>query len=172
MRSMAIFKASSYTRTAAGAKASIRYIAHRPGKDNAKITRTLWGSDGKMERTEAYRMIDDAENRSYFYRLIISPDPEKEETYKDIYLREITEHTMGSIEERIGKQIQWVAATHADHAPNRHIHIVAILPRRLERPDLHAVREFATEAALDQRHQRDAALERTRQQEKGVGWER
>ena len=28
------------------AKATIRYIEHRPGKEGAKITRTLFGRDG------------------------------------------------------------------------------------------------------------------------------
>ena len=34
---MAIVKAT-YTKSSGGAKASIRYIEHRPGKDNEKVT--------------------------------------------------------------------------------------------------------------------------------------
>src|SRR2546421_3644840 len=110
---MAIVKAS-YTKSSGGAKASIRYIAHRPGKDGAKITRTLWGIDGKMERREAYQMIDEAQRGSIFYRLVINLDAEKEDTYRDIYVRELTEHTMLSVENRLQQQVQWVAATHDD----------------------------------------------------------
>src|SRR2546421_10193582 len=103
---MAIVKAS-YTKSSGGAKASIRYIEHRPGKDGAKITRTLWGIDGKMERQEAYRMVDEAEKGSVFYRLVINLDAQKEDTYRDIYLRELTEQTMGGVEDRFRQPIQW-----------------------------------------------------------------
>ena len=169
---MAIFKAT-YTRKATGAKASIRYIEHRPGKDNARITRTLWGSDGRMERKEAYRMIDEAERGSVFFRFIISPDPVNEDTYKDIFLRDVTEQTMLSLEERLHTQLQWVAATHDDHAPNRHVHILAVLPGKLQVHDLKALRQSATDAALDQRQQRDALLEAQQKQERGKNsqWE-
>src|SRR5437868_14718297 len=100
MVDMAIVKAN-YTKKAKGAKAHIRYIEHRPGKDNAKITRTLWGVDGKMERSEAYHMIDEAQKGSYFFRFVISPDPKTEDTERDIFLRDLTEHTMLGLEDRL-----------------------------------------------------------------------
>src|SRR5229473_2503338 len=138
---MAIFKAT-YTQKAAGAKANIRYIEHRPGKDGAKITRTLWGIDGKMERSEAYRMIDEAEKGSVFYRLVINLDGAKEDTHRDIYLRELTEQTMLGLEDRVRSQVQWVAATHDDHTPLRHVHILAIVPKKLQVHDLKALRQI------------------------------
>src|SRR5437762_6198482 len=167
---MAIFKAT-YTHKAAGAKASIRYIEHRPGKDNAKITRTLWGVDGKMERQEAYHMIDEAEKGSLFFRFVISPDPATEDTERDIFLREITEHTMLGLEDRLRRHIQWVAATHDDHAPHRHVHIMAILPKKLQVHDLKALRYIATEAALEQRHQRGAARQEQLRGKEQPQWE-
>ena len=172
MVDMAIFKAS-YTRKAAVAKASVRYIEHRPGKDNAKITRTLWGMDSTMQRQEAYRMIDEAESGSYFFRFVISPDPEQEDTHKDIFLRDIVEQTMLHVEERVHQQLQWVASTHDDHAQHRHVHVLAILPRKLQIHDLQAARQIATENALDQRRQKDNALEVKRQAERGetLQWE-
>ncbi len=90
---MAIVKAS-YTKSRAAAKAAIRYIQHRPGKDGNKMTRTLFGSDGVLGRSQAYRMIDDAAKGTVFYRIVISPDPEKEDTKKDLHLWTITEQTM------------------------------------------------------------------------------
>ena len=169
---MAIFKAT-YTQKAAGAKASVRYIENRPGRDNRKITRTLWGWDGKMERREAYRMIDEAGKGSVFFRFVISPDPVNEDTHKDIYLREITEQTMLGLEDRLRKPVQWVAAEHDDHTPHRHVHILAILPQKLQVQDLKALRGIATESALDQRRQRDNALEviRQKEREKEAQWE-
>jgi hypothetical protein len=172
---MAIFKANFIPKTmnvSKAAKANIRYIQNRRGKDGAKITRALWGIDGKMERQEAYRMIDEAEKGSIFYRLVINFDPEKEDTYKDIYIRDITEQTIGGLEERLGQQVQWVAATHADHTELRHVHILAILPKRLQVQDLQAARYLATEKALEQRRVRDRERERMEQErEEEAGWE-
>src|SRR5947209_5081075 len=143
---MAIVKAT-YTKSSAGAKAAIRYIEHRPGKDGEKIIRNLFGIDGLMGRWQANRMIDEAEKRSLFFRFVISPDPNREDTEKDLHLRDVTEKTMLSLEERLHKQIAWVAAVHDDHVPHRHIHVVAIVPERLQVQDLQAMRTTATEAA-------------------------
>ena len=46
---MAIVKAS-YTRRRGAAKANIRYITHRAGKDGEKMTRRLFGYDGDLIR--------------------------------------------------------------------------------------------------------------------------
>src|SRR5260370_412086 len=96
---MAIVKAS-YTRKGRTAKASVRYIENRPGRDGAKIRRTLFNADGKVERGETYTMIDQAANGSYFFRLVISPDPTREDSDKNLALRELTERTMQSLEDR------------------------------------------------------------------------
>src|SRR5216683_2662935 len=156
---MAIVKAT-YTKQSAGAKASIRYIEHRPGKDGEKITRTLFGWDGAMGRVQAYRMIDAAEKGSIFFRFVMSPDPTREDSAKDLHLREITEQTMHTLEERLHKHVAWVAAEHNDHAPHRHVHIVAVVPGRLQVQDFQLLRKTATEAALQQRKERDLLAER------------
>ena len=167
---MAIFRVSSYTRKGGEAKQTLRYNQNRPGKDNAKTTRSLWGWGGKIERSEAYTLIDEADKRSYFYRIILNFDPVKEDTYKDIYVRTVTEQTMNGLEERLGTQFQFVAATHDDHTPLRHVHVIAILPRRLNRDDLAFGRSVVTEAALEQRRERDQLREAQKGKEKQ--WER
>ena len=169
MSVMAIFKAS-YTRSAGTAKGNIRYIENRPGRNNEKITRTLYTWDGKIDRRDAYELIDAAEKGSYFFRLVISPDPLKEDTYQDLYLRTLTEQTMRALEDQLNTSIQWIAANHQDHAPQRHMHVLAILPRKLTRDDLFAGRSLATEAALVQRREQDKMREQ--QQETGMAWER
>src|SRR6266702_3931565 len=83
---MAIVKAS-FTKSTGGAKASIRYIQHRPGIEGTSVTRTLFGSDGLMGRYEAYRMIDEAQKGSNFFRIIINPDVKTEDTKRDLALR-------------------------------------------------------------------------------------
>src|SRR6266480_6450846 len=120
---MAIVKAS-YTKKPGGAKASIRYMQHRKGADNTKARRTLFGVDGAMERKQTYEMIEEAAQGSFFYRFVISPDPNKEDMKKDLFLREITERTMLNLEERLQQPISWVAVEHNDHAPHRHVHVL------------------------------------------------
>src|SRR6266566_3742883 len=169
---MAIFKAT-YTNKAAGAKASIRYIEHRPGKDNAKVTRELFGSDGAMGRGQAYRLIDEAEKGSVFFRFVMSPDPKGEDSQHDLHLRDITERTMQTLEQRLHKEVSWVAAEHDDHAPHRHVHVVAVVPGRLQVHDLQSLRHEATAACLEQRHQRDLVREQqTHMQGEEAQWER
>ena len=92
-----------------GAKASIRYIQHRPVKEEATTTRTLFGRDGAMGRHEAYRMIDEAEKGSVFFRFVLSPDPKQEDTQQDLHLRAITEQTMQNLEDRLHQSVSWVA---------------------------------------------------------------
>src|SRR5690242_14346316 len=118
---MAIVKAS-YTRKGGIAKASVRYIENRPGKDGTKLQRTLFNADGKVQRREVYSMIDQANNTSYFFRLVISPDPNREDAARNLSLRELTERTMQSLEDRFQRSLQWVAAIHDDHAEHRHVH--------------------------------------------------
>ena len=113
-----------------------------------------------MELTQAYEMIDEAGQGSVFYRLIISPDPKTEDAERDLHLREIIEKTMLYLEDRFQKGEQFVAAEHDDHSPNRHAHILAVLPGRLSTQDLAALRGVATEAALFQRQERDLAQTR------------
>ena len=144
---MAIIKAS-FTRSRAGAKASVRYMSHRPGKDGQRLARELVGYDGTMKLIQSYEMIDEAGQGSLFYRLVISPDPRTEDAERDLHLREIIEKAMLYLEDRFQKAVPFVAAEHDDHSPNRHTHILAVLPGRLSPQDLAALRGVATEAAL------------------------
>ena len=159
---MAIVKAS-YTRHGGTAKASVRYIENRPGKDGTKCQRTLFTADGRVERVEVYDMIDQADKNSYFFRLVISPDPAREDNDKNLALREITARTIQSLEDRLQKPLQWVAAIHADHTDNRHIHALVIVPTRLQVQDFQHMRSAATEVAREQRRQLDL-LRETREQ--------
>ncbi len=141
------------------AKAHIRYIQHRKGKEGVTLTRTLFGRDGAMERGEAYRMIDEATKGSIFFRIIISPDPKAEDTNWDLPLRAVTEYTVLSVEEQFNKRVEWVAAVHADHTPNRHVHVLAILPGRLSRQEFCALprllRTVSTNVCRQHRIERD-----------------
>jgi len=167
--SMAIVKAT-YTKSLAGAKAAIRYIQHRPGKDGQRATRELYGADGVMERSEAYQMIDAAGKGSVFFRIVISPDPQTEDSERDLRLAEITAQTMLQLEQRLTKDVPYVAVEHADHAPHRHVHVLACVKGRLNTQDFQALRETATEAALFQRQEKDQVQEQQQQQQEGAQW--
>ncbi len=168
---MAIIKAS-YTRKSGSAKASVRYIENRPGKDGAKLRRTLFAAEGKVERGDAYTMIDQAAKGSYFFRFVISPDPRSEDNDRQLSLRELTELTMQRLEDRFQQPVQWVAVIHADHTEHRHVHALAVVPERLQVRDFNLMRSAATEAALEQRRQLDLVREqreRSQQQDQGLG---
>ena len=168
---MAIVKAS-YTKSGGGAKASIRYMQHRLGKEGEKMFRTLFNSDGLLGRWEAYRMVDEAEQGSLFFRFIISPDPTREDTHQDLSLRDVTEQTMLSIEDRLHTPVAWIAAIHQDHAPHRHVHIVAVVPHRLQRQDFLIMRQTATDVCHAERHERDLVLTQQEREREEAAWER
>jgi hypothetical protein len=157
---MAVVKAN-YVKRGTGdrgrAKASIRYIMHRRDQDGGRVTRDLFGFDGSLTKQHAYHLIDDAPRKgTYFYRIVVSPDPAREDTYKDLSLVDLTIATMLCLEERLGKSVQFVAAIHDDHSPHRHVHTMVILNgRRLTREDFAALRAEATGRARSQRRLRD-----------------
>jgi hypothetical protein len=158
----------------ADAKETIRYIQHRKGRDNERMSRALFGLDGVMDRHQAYRMIDEAAKGRYFYRIIINPDPAKEDTQRDLPLRELIAVTMQTLEARREMAIPWVAAVHDDHSDKRHIHALAVVKGRLNVEDLAALRQAATEEALFRRRERDLMREEVRRQREReeAEWER
>ena len=100
-------------------------------------------------------MIDAAKKGSVFFRIVISPDAQIEDTRSDLYLWQITEQTMLTLEERLNIHVPFTAVEHNDHTGNRHVHLLACLKGRIEKGDLKALREAATEAAMQQRQERD-----------------
>lgn len=110
-----------------------------------------------MKRSQAYSQIDETKEGTRFYRFVISPDPKQEDREQDLQLWEIITKTMLGLEERLKQTIQFVGAVHNDHAPHRHIHVIALVPDKLTRNDLALLREIATEASLFQRRERDKA---------------
>jgi len=154
----------------AAAKANIRYIENRRGKEGASIQRTLFGASGHMSRLQAYEMIDQADAGSTFFRVKMCPDPEKEDAKRDLLLREITGKTM-AIEEKVGKPVTWVAAIHDDHTDKRHVHVLAITKARLL--PAQAMIQTATQACREQRQELDLAREQQQEREQeGDEWER
>ena len=150
------------------AKDAIRYMQHRPGLEGARITRPLFGIDGVQGRQDAYRMIDEAPAGTHFYRMSLDPDPKTEDVKKDLDLRDLTARTITTLEEIVEGPVFYMAAVHADHAPHRHVYLVASVTRRLNTPELKHLKAVATQACLKQRRELDReAVNQTQ----AKGWE-
>jgi hypothetical protein len=161
---MAVVKAN-YVRKGRGeretAKANIRYIQERPGRDKEKLTRPLFNNAGFLGRLEAYQFIDEAAKQGrYFYRLKLSPDPSREDTKRDLNMRRLTRQMMKRLEKRFKTTIPWAGALHDDHTDIRHVHILAALPRRLQKHELEALIREATTLCREQRRELEPRIER------------
>jgi hypothetical protein len=155
---MAVVKANYVKRGASErkiAKGNIYYIQNRPGRDKERLSRTLFGHAGNMGRKEAYQFINDAPKGTYFYRLKISPDPKREDTKRDLHMQKLTRYLMQRLEKRQKTSIPWAAALHDDHTDIRHVHILAAIPRRLQKYELEFLIREATQLALVQRRYLD-----------------
>src|SRR5688500_6286214 len=97
---------ASFTKSRGGAKASLGYIVFRPGWDGEKIQRQLFGHDGAMSIFQAENLIDEAGKGTTFFRIVISPDPKKEDAYKDLNFEELTQLTILKLEDKLKQQIQ------------------------------------------------------------------
>src|SRR5512132_1354623 len=95
------------------------------------------------------------------YRLVISPDPSREDSLRDLNLAELTKQTMTELENRLKTHIFFAAVEHSDHAPHRHVHVLAILNRKLSTADINFLRSKATGSSLLQRRILDLAQERS-----------
>lgn len=119
-------------------------------------------------------MIDQAKKGTTYFRFVISPDPAGEDTGVDLNLREITQRTMQTLEEKLHKEIVWTGVVHADHAPHRHVHVLALVPARLNPEHFQFLSQEATEACRQQRRELDllAKKEQERQLREEAEWGR
>ena len=163
-----ILRASYATRGRGGlgrAKAGARYVIHRPSDTSPREYRTGFDGDyDRMEKNEVYDRLEAAEG-TYFYRLTIAPG-EGRDTVAD--MQDWTRRVMDRLEERAG-EVDWVAWEHRDHSNHDHVHVIAVLDRRLDRDDLRDLREHADDVWQRERERyRDpleAELDRTRDHE-------
>jgi hypothetical protein len=148
------------------AKANIRYIQERPGRDKEKLTRPLFNHAGVIGRHEAYQFIDaEAKKGRYFYRLKLSPEPLKEDTKRDLNMQKLTRQMMQRLEKRLKTTIPWAGSLHDDHTDIRHVHILAAVPRRLQKYELEALIRETTTLCRDQRRDLEPGKERTQWRE-------
>src|ERR687894_2333955 len=132
---MAVVK-MKYTRSRAAIKAHLRYIVHRPGKEWEKRTRDLFQHEYlSLTKQDAYDLINAAPRNTIFYKMMINFHPHKEDTYKDLDLHYIASLTVREMQNRIGRDVPFVATIHNGHANTdlRHIHAICLVQGRLSK---------------------------------------
>ena len=116
------------------------------------MTRDLFGHDGERRKAEVYQKDRRTKGMTYF-RIVLNFDPKREDKRRDLDLRAITRQTIRALEDRLQRQIGFIAVEHNNHGKNKLRHIHAILPiklakgERLTRADFKFLRDFATEKA-------------------------
>ena len=134
---MVILKAR-YRTTAAQAKDTIRYIAFRSGRDGRRTARQLFDELGNLSKEQVYQIIDQeaAHGKRFFYHVVLSPDPVGEDTFNDLHLRSVAQDAISHLAKQSGYALSWAGAVHDDHTNKRHLHLLAIVPKRLDREAL------------------------------------
>jgi hypothetical protein len=162
---MAVVVIKWFFRSKQTAKERLAYIAGRPGKEKEEVSRPLFGFGGQMSREQAEHMIANAPKGTIFFPIILSPDPTRENTEKDVDLWQVTRQTFVALERRLHLEgnIQFIAAEHNDHTEIAHIHSIALIKgSRIGKEELRLLRQAATQEALLQRHARDVHTLRKR----------
>jgi hypothetical protein len=98
---MAVVVIKWFFRSKKTAKERLSYIAGRPGKEKEDMSRPLFGFGGQMSREQAERMIANAPKGTIFFPIILSPDPTRENTEKDLDLWHVTRQTFVALERRL-----------------------------------------------------------------------
>jgi hypothetical protein len=164
---MAIVKLK-YTRNREAIKAHLRYIVHRPGKEQGRTTRELFQHDYlSVTKQEAYDLINASPRGMVFYKMTINFHPGREDTHKDLDLHHITSLTVREMQLRLGRSVPFIATIHDGHANTelRHIHAICLVKGRVSKEEfarLKTLWQTATAEVRLQRRMRDLVQERRR----------
>jgi hypothetical protein len=167
------------------AKASARhflgYIGERPGKDEEKANRLLFGNIGTYTKEQAEELLQTASQNTYFWRLILSPDPNTEDKDKTLDLWDLTREAVSFLEKKLERNglprdIPFIGAEH-EHTDIRHIHAVLLIKRfgreKLITPEILAeFKTFIEQKAATQGRAQEQAIgkeELIQQVEQGTG---
>jgi type IV secretory pathway TraG/TraD family ATPase VirD4 len=114
-----------------------------------------------LDKRQAYEAIDNARSGTRFLRVTISPDPKREDSGRDLNLREITREMMREFQKQFpGRIIQFFAAVHEGHTDKRHVNLLVLFPGgRLTKHHWKALRERTTAKALAERTSIDLSNE-------------
>ena len=154
---MAVFRITSRTNSYKAAKATIRYIMHRREQADEKISRELFSEWGRTDKQEAYAAIDQAVfHNETFFRIVISPDPKREDIHRDLNLHDLIRQTFKALQAQFpNRQLVYFAAIHEAQTDKRHIHALLLMRGRLTREQCSLTIAAATDAARQQRRELD-----------------
>jgi hypothetical protein len=94
-------------------------------------------------------MINRQRAGTYFYRIVVSPDPKSEDANRTLSLENLARRPLAVFARRRRADLgDFAAVCHTDHSPNRHVHVIACFDRKLTRGDLYALRVLVTRQAL------------------------
>jgi hypothetical protein len=140
-------------------RAALRYL-HTFGPSPRRPERRLWSLDGAPRSLAAARaLIERAPSPRLFYGLVLSPDPIAEDAPHDLDLQDLTDQALRWLGRRLGRPLAWVAAEDHEHGRFRHVHVLAVCPRRLGVAELTGLIQAATAAARAQRRARDGGAD-------------
>jgi hypothetical protein len=149
-------------------KAHLRYIIHRPGKEQGRMTRELFHHNYlSVSKQEAYDLINSASRGTIFYKMMINFHPRKEDTNKDLDLQHIASLAVREMQTRLGRIVPFFATIHDGHAQTtlRHIHAICLIKGRLSQKDFAKLKTLWQAVSAEvrlQRRNRDRVLERQR----------
>jgi hypothetical protein len=164
---MAIVKLK-YTRGRDAIKAHLRYIVHRPGKEQGRTTRELFHHNYlTVTKQYAYDLINGAPKGTVFYKMTINFHPHREDTHKDLDVQHIASLTVREMQLRLGRSVPFIATIHNGHAQTdlRHIHAICLVQGRVSKEEfakLKTLWQTATAEVRIQRRVRDYVQERRR----------
>ena len=102
-----------YTRNNEEIKANLRYFTHRAGREHEKKTRTIFTNVGQTDKREFYRQVAYVGRGTVFFKFMISPDPRREDSGKDLDLPFITRRTIRKLEKAVGRRTRAAPSTGA-----------------------------------------------------------
>jgi hypothetical protein len=115
-----------YIRDKEQIKANLRYITNRSGREHEKLTRAIFTNVGQTDKQEFYRQVRYAGRGTVFFKFMISPDPKREDSGKDLDLPHITRRTIRKLEASHRQ-----AALFCGRSPQRRPHTDPACPRHL-----------------------------------------
>jgi hypothetical protein len=145
---MAIVKAT-YTKLHKAIKASVAYYTTRPTRAGTRGQRILFGKDGRLSKKDVETMLRRMPKGTYFYRIVLSPDPKSEDRDRMLSLESLTRRALSAFAQKKRRDLlDYAAVCHTDHTPHRHVHVVACFEKKLTRSDLFTLCTLTTRLAL------------------------
>src|SRR4051794_19139457 len=95
------------------ARETLGYNHNRPGSDNEEEGRILFGTNGvPLTEEEALKLIDGASKQTLFWRMILSPDPNRENKDKILDLQQLTDDLAKYLKVELQRPIPYIGVVH------------------------------------------------------------